>query len=60
MIATILYTAQDARILTGVDADLQQLVVEKDPSAPGRLNVDVKYTVVLGLHQVAFIHRVTI
>jgi len=43
-----------------VDADLRLLVVEKDPSAPGRLNVDVTYTVVLGLHQVAFVHRVTI
>ena len=60
MISTILYNCQDAKILTNVDADLAQLVVEKDPSAPGRLNVDVTYTVVLGLHQVAFVHRVTI
>ena len=60
MISTILYNCQDAKILTHVDADLAQLVVEKDPSAPGRLNVDVTYTVVLGLHQVAFVHRVTI
>jgi phage tail sheath gpL-like len=60
MVATILYTMQDGKILTNVDADLQKLVVERDPSAPGRLNVDVTYTVVLGLHQVAFVHRVTI
>jgi phage tail sheath gpL-like len=60
MVSTILYNCQDAKILTNVDADLQKLVVEKDPSAPGRLNVDVTYTVVLGLHQVAFVHRVTI
>lgn len=60
MIANILYAAQDARILTNVDADLALLVVEKDLAAPGRINVDVTYTVVLGLHQVAFVHRVTI
>lgn len=60
MIANILYAAQDNRIVTNVDADLALLVVEKDLSAPGRINVDVTYTVVLGLHQVAFVHRVTI
>jgi phage tail sheath gpL-like len=60
MVANILYAAQDAKILTNVDNDLALLVVEKDPDAPGRINVDVTYTVVLGLHQVAFVHRVTI
>lgn len=60
MVANILYAAQDNRILTNVDADLALLVVEKDVNAPGRINVDVTYTVVLGLHQVAFVHRVTI
>ena len=60
MVANIMYAAQDVRILTNVDSDLAALVVEKDPSAPGRVNVDVTYTVVLGLHQVAFVHRVTI
>ena len=60
MVSAILYAAQDARIVTGVDADLALLVVEKDLGAPGRVNIDVTYTVVLGLHQVAFVHRVTI
>jgi phage tail sheath gpL-like len=60
MVANILYAAQDNKILTNVDSDLKLLVVEKDSSAPGRINVDVTYTVVLGLHQVAFVHRVTI
>jgi len=60
MIAGILYDAQSAKIITNVEFDLQKLVVEKDPSAPGRLNVDMTYTVVLGLHQVVVIHRVTI
>ncbi len=60
MISAILYASADARIVTNVDEDLALLVVEKDPSAPGRLNIDVTYTVVLGLHQVAFVHRVTI
>lgn len=60
MVANILYTAQDSRIVTNVDVDLQALVVERDLTSPGRVNVDVTYTVVLGLHQVAFVHRVTI
>jgi len=60
MVGSILYAAQDNKILKNVDADLQLLVVEADPNAPGRLNVDVAYTVVLGLHQVAFVHRVKI
>lgn len=60
MVANLLYAAQDARIVTNVDTDLQSLVVEKDLSSPGRVNVDVTYTVVLGLHQVAFVHRVVI
>jgi len=60
MIANILYASQDAKILTNVDADLALLVVEKDLGAPGRVDVDVSYTVVLGLHQVAFVHRVKI
>lgn len=60
MVANIMYAAQDNRILTNVAADLAALVVEKDLGSPGRLNVDVTYTVVLGLHQVAFVHRVTI
>lgn len=60
MVANILYAAQDSRIVKNVDTDIAALVVELDTSAPGRLNVDVTYTVVLGLHQVAFVHRVTI
>lgn len=60
MVSSILYAAQDAKIVTNVDNDLPLLVVEKDTSAPGRINIDVTYTVVLGLHQVAFVHRVTI
>ena len=60
MVANILYAMQAALIVKNVDADLQQLVVEPDPNAPGRVNIDVAYTVVLGLHQVAFVHRVKI
>lgn len=60
MVANILYAAQAVSILTNVDNDIKLLVVEKDLSAPGRINVDVTYTVVLGLHQVAFVHRVQI
>jgi phage tail sheath gpL-like len=60
MVSSILYTMQGNKILTNVAADLQQLVVELDVNAPGRVNVDVAYTVVLGLHQVAFVHRVKI
>lgn len=60
MVAGILYDCQNAKIIKNVDNDLALLVVEPDPSAPGRFNVDVTYTVVLGLHQVAFVHRVTV
>lgn len=60
MVANILYAAQDARIVKNVDTDITKLVVEQDGSALGRLNVDVTYTVVLGLHQVVFVHRVTV
>ncbi len=60
MIATIMFTAELGKILKNVDADLTKLVVEPDESAPGRINVEVTYTVVLGLHQVVFVHRVTI
>lgn len=60
MVANIMYASQDRGYITNVDTDLQQLVVEKDLTAPGRVNVDVTYTVVLGLHQVAFVHRVKI
>jgi phage tail sheath gpL-like len=60
MIANLLYAAQDGKIVKNVDNDLQALVVEDDPSAPGRVNADIQYTVVLGLHQVACVHRVTV
>lgn len=60
MVANILYACQDQTILANVDSDLALLVVEMDEGAPGRVDVDVSYTVVLGLHQVAFVHRVKI
>ena len=58
MAANILYAAQAALIVRNVDVDLTSLRVEIDENAPGRVNVDVTYTVVVGLHQVVFVHRV--
>lgn len=52
--------AEDEQVLRNVDADSAKLVVEPDPVAVGRLNVDVSYTIVVGLHQAAFIHRAQI
>jgi phage tail sheath gpL-like len=60
MVANVLYAMQDAKILVNVDVDLAKLVIEKDPDVPGRYNIDVTYTVVVGLHQVMFVHRVTV
>lgn len=60
MVTNLMLDAQDQRILQNVTADLAKLIVEVDSAAPGRVNVDVTYTVVLGLHQVAFVHRVTV
>jgi phage tail sheath gpL-like len=58
--STVLYSCADFKVATNVDNDLQLLKVEKDLSSPGRVNVDITYTVIIGLHQVAFVHRVKI
>jgi phage tail sheath gpL-like len=60
MVESILRLAEDAKIIRNVDVDLPELVVERDGSAVGRVNVDVPYTVVVGLHQIAYVHRVQI
>lgn len=57
MVLNIDYAAQDSQWIENVDEDKAKLVVERDSSAIGRLNVDSAYTIVVGLHQVAFIHR---
>lgn len=59
MVEGILRLAQDGTIIRNVDADIAKLVVERD-ATPGRVNVDVPYTVVVGLHQIAYVHRVQI
>lgn len=60
LVSDILYICQSSKILKNVDNDLKKLVVEYDASAPGRVNIDVTYTVVVGLHQAVFVHRVTV
>jgi phage tail sheath gpL-like len=60
MVEGIMRTSQDFNILHNVDADLVKLIVERDSVSVGRVNVDVSYTVVVGLHQIAYIHRVQI
>lgn len=57
MIEGILRLAERATVIRNVDADIARLVVERD-AVPGRVNTDIPYTVVSGLHQVANVHRV--
>ncbi len=60
MIEGILRLMQDLSILRNVDTDLALLNIEPDSIAIGRFNVDLVYTVVVGLHQIAFVHRVQV
>ena len=60
MITNINKAAEDSNILYNVDSDLSRLIVEADATTSGRVNVDVQYTIVVGLHQVAFVHRAQI
>lgn len=60
MIEGILRLLERNNIIRNVDADLARLVVERDDTAIGRFNIDVAYTVVVGLHQLAFVHRVQV
>lgn len=57
-IIAMLRELEGLNILRNVDADIAQLVVERDQIAPGRVNVSITYTVVVGLHQIAFVHKV--
>lgn len=59
MIENILRIYQDSRVLRNVEDDLVGLKCERS-ATPGRLDNEIPYTVVLGLHQVANIHRVQI
>lgn len=60
MIAALCDDAQDLSYIKNVETDLAELVVEEDGVTPGRLNVDLPYTVVMPLHQVAAVHRVKV
>ena len=60
MCERLLRAAEDAKIIRNVDLDLARLVVERDLMTIGRINVDIPYTVVVGLHQIAFLHRVQV
>ncbi len=57
-IVSMLRELEGLNILRNVDADIAQLVVERDLVTPGRVNVSITYTVVVGLHQIAFVHKV--
>lgn len=51
------YAAQDSRWIKKFDTDKSKLVVEPDAQAIGRINVDNSYTIVVGIYQVAYVHR---
>jgi phage tail sheath gpL-like len=58
MLANLLYDAQDLKIVKNVEADLSLLQIEDDELDAGRLNIDLPYTVVGLVHQLAILHRV--
>lgn len=61
MIEGINREAERAQIIKNVETDLAELIVEVDQSGTvGRVNADVPYTVVVGLHQIAVVHRVQV
>lgn len=60
MVETILRDCEDRKILRNVDASIALLKIERDPDAPGRINIDTTYYVVVGAHQLAIVHRVTV
>jgi phage tail sheath gpL-like len=60
MIEGIMRLLEDNSVLRNVAADLKRLLVERDGVSIGRFNVDVPYTVVVGLHQIAYLHRVQV
>ena len=57
MVVNICKAAETILILKQVDTDMTKLVVVQDLQTSGRVDVDLQYTIVVGLHQVAFIHR---
>ena len=57
MVIGVNFEAQSANWIKDYDTDKAALIVEDDPVASGRVNVDNTYTIVVGLHQVAFVSR---
>ena len=60
MVSALWHDAAAANILANVDSDLGELLVQADPDAAGRLDVQTAQTVVVGQHQVAYNHNVKI
>lgn len=60
MIRGIVRLAEKSKILRNVTVDLARLRVERDETAIGRTNADIPYTVVVGQHQFACVHRVQV
>lgn len=60
MVEGVLRNAETAQWIRNLDSTLPQLIVERDSQVSGRVNVDVPYLVVVGLHQIAYVHRVQI
>ncbi len=59
-VITMMRELESLNVLRNVEADVAQLVVERDLVTPGRVNVSITYTVVVGLHQITFVHKVQI
>lgn len=58
MLANLLYDAESLRIVKNVEDDLALLQIEDDEIVVGRLDIDLPYTVVGLVHQLAVLHRV--
>lgn len=62
MVAALLRTEAQANVLvqSRIESDIAQMQVEHDSVSSGRTNVALFYHVVIGLHQIAWLHNVQI
>jgi phage tail sheath gpL-like len=60
IVAAVWHAAARDRLITNVDADLGELLINEDEDVAERLDVQTAQTVIVGLHQVAYHHNVKI
>jgi phage tail sheath gpL-like len=57
---SIMRAAGEGSIIRNVESDIAKLVYERDVNTIGRVNVDLWYTVVMGMQQIAWKHNVQV